>query len=251
MRQNTDTDAVTATIHLQGVGRVPAAQASKLKVGDQLMYNYGGVYQITKIEDATPKFFLIFEMSAETGEEHSGRVKKDRLVARVPEASRRRLGHDAPTTDYRAQVYAPQGKTWITVGHGTTVEDATQGYKAAHFSSSILRNHGLGGSYDANKASIKAMANGETLTAADGHRFRILAPTPAHQKTATPAVAPAAARVVTVTTGFTRKSIPTRLRESGAPGRMVNSEAAGGALRWRLPNGKELTPGEAEKLFLA
>lgn len=55
---------------------------------------------------------------------------------------------------------------------------------------------------------------------------------------------------ITVRTGFTRKSIPTRLRESGAPGAMVNSEAAGGALRWRLPDGEELTPGEAAKRFL-
>ncbi|MFI6142374.1 hypothetical protein ACIBCC_29810 [Streptomyces griseus] len=61
----------------------------------------------------------------------------------------------------------------------------------------------------------------------------------------------APARTVTVTTRFTRKSIPTRLRESGAPGRMVNSDAAGGALRWRLPDGAELTPGEAEKRFLS
>lgn len=56
--------------------------------------------------------------------------------------------------------------------------------------------------------------------------------------------------VITVRTGFTRKSIPTRLRESGAPGAMVTSEAAGGALRWRLPDGEELTPGEAAKRFL-
>ncbi|MFJ5820045.1 hypothetical protein ACIQGT_40100 [Streptomyces sp. NPDC093108] len=181
------TDLATATIRLQRVGRVPAAPAHQLKVGDQLMYNYGGVYQITRIDDVSPKFLRIYEVSAETGEEHNGRVKKDTLVARVPEAHRRRLGHDARTTDYRAQVFAPQGKTWVTVGHGATVEDATQGYKAAHFSSSILRDHGLGGSYDANKASVKAMAEGETLTAADGHRFRILAPTPAPQKTAAPA----------------------------------------------------------------
>ncbi|MFE2184158.1 hypothetical protein [Streptomyces sp. NPDC059455] len=59
-----------------------------------------------------------------------------------------------------------------------------------------------------------------------------------------------ARRTITVTTGFTRKSIPTRLRESNAPGRMVNSEAAGGALRWRLPDGEELTQGEAAKRFL-
>ncbi|MFB6700261.1 hypothetical protein [Streptomyces rubiginosohelvolus] len=62
---------------------------------------------------------------------------------------------------------------------------------------------------------------------------------------------PAPVRTVTVTTGFTRKSIPTRLRESGAPGQMVNSAVAGGALRWRLPDGEELTPGEAEKRFLS
>jgi hypothetical protein len=56
--------------------------------------------------------------------------------------------------------------------------------------------------------------------------------------------------VITVTTECTRKSIPTRLRESDAPGAMVTSEAAGGALRWRLPDGEELTPGEAAKRFL-
>lgn len=76
--------------------------------------------------------------------------------------------------------------------------------------------------------------------------------TPVGELPGQPRVSPAAApaRTVTVTTGFTRKSIPTRLRESGAPGRMVNSEAAGGLLRWRLPSGEELTPGEAEKRFL-
>ncbi|MGY1502986.1 hypothetical protein ACW4TU_41530 [Streptomyces sp. QTS52] len=56
-------------------------------------------------------------------------------------------------------------------------------------------------------------------------------------------------RTVTVTTGFTRKSIPTRLRESGAPGQMKYSNAAG-ALRWVLPNGQELTPGQAADMFL-
>ncbi|MEU6756064.1 hypothetical protein [Streptomyces sp. NPDC046685] len=53
---------------------------------------------------------------------------------------------------------------------------------------------------------------------------------------------------ITVTTAMTRKSIPTRLRESGTPGQMVNDTT--GALRWRLPNGEELTPGQAAKRFL-
>ncbi|MFD6045874.1 hypothetical protein ACFWG7_31895 [Streptomyces koyangensis] len=55
-------------------------------------------------------------------------------------------------------------------------------------------------------------------------------------------------RTVTVQAGFTRKSIPTRLRESGAPGQMIS--LPGGELRWRLPDGSELPPGQAAKKFL-
>ncbi|MFK0159074.1 hypothetical protein ACIQVK_44270 [Streptomyces sp. NPDC090493] len=74
------------------------------------------------------------------------------------------------------------------------------------------------------------------------------APAAAQPRETVPAAAPAR-RTITVTTGFTRKSIPTRLRESGAPGQMKYSDAAG-ALRWVLPNGQELTPGQAEEMFL-
>ncbi|MGX1727899.1 hypothetical protein ACWIGE_14660 [Streptomyces diastaticus] len=75
--------------------------------------------------------------------------------------------------------------------------------------------------------------------------------------TAPPRVAPAlrtvgthqiGGRTVTVQAGYTRKSIPTRLRESGAPGQMVS--LPGGELRWRLPDGTELTPGQAAKKYL-
>ncbi|MFI5990342.1 hypothetical protein ACIBAC_00610 [Streptomyces sp. NPDC051362] len=74
------------------------------------------------------------------------------------------------------------------------------------------------------------------------------APAAAQPRETVPAAAPAR-RTITVTTGFTRKSIPTRLRESGAPGQMKYSNAAG-ALRWVLPDGQELTPGQAEDMFL-
>ena len=67
-----------------------------------------------------------------------------------------------------------------------------------------------------------------------------------------PRISPAPApRTVTVHTEFIGRSIPTRLRAAETPGGMVNSPAAGGALRWRLPDGEELTPGEAAKRFLS
>ncbi|SEE83142.1 hypothetical protein SAMN05216483_6696 [Streptomyces sp. 2131.1] len=174
------TDAATRTIHLQGVGRVPAVEAQDLSVGDQLMYNSGSVYQITKIEDASPKFFRIFQVSTETGEEYSRRVKKDRLAARVPEGKRRRLGHDAPATNYRAQVCAPQGGIWVTVSHGDTAKAAACGRtplnQFSYFGSVMLGRHGLGDTYDARVDNMAAMAAGATLTAENGHRFRILPP---------------------------------------------------------------------------
>ncbi|MEU2854162.1 hypothetical protein [Streptomyces syringium] len=54
---------------------------------------------------------------------------------------------------------------------------------------------------------------------------------------------------VGVTITHTRKSLPTRLRESGVPGRFGNCPDTG-ALRWILPDGTALSPGEAAKRFL-
>lgn len=173
------------TIHLQGVGRVPATPATSLKAGDQLIYNYGGVYQITKITDATPKYFDVTEVSSETGQENTHRVKKDRLVAYVPQEHHRPIGYqDAPATSYRAQVRAPEFGQWVTVGYGATVEEAIGGLtpsgQAPHyFGTVMLDNHGLGYTKetpDGRADSVKAMTEGETLTAADGHSFRILPP---------------------------------------------------------------------------
>ncbi|WP_328491222.1 hypothetical protein [Streptomyces zaomyceticus] len=58
-----------------------------------------------------------------------------------------------------------------------------------------------------------------------------------------------APRTVTVRTEFIGRSIPTRLRAAGAPGDSAMSAA--GLLVWRLPDGEELTPGEAAKRFLS
>ncbi|MFJ4902951.1 hypothetical protein [Streptomyces sp. NPDC088727] len=174
----------TPSIQLQGIGRVPAVAAAELKVNDQLMYNGGSVYQVVKIVDATPKFFDIYEVSTATCAQYTRRTKKTTLVARVPEKYRRPLGHDAPATDYRAQVQAPTGGLgWVTVSHGDTFEAAVNGLtvsnERSYFGSVMLDQHGLGYTSEAPDGradSIKAMKEGAALTAADGHSFRVLPP---------------------------------------------------------------------------
>ncbi|MDI3101980.1 hypothetical protein QJ054_33640 [Streptomyces sp. AN-3] len=73
---------------------------------------------------------------------------------------------------------------------------------------------------------------------------------PAAEKPArtVPAAAPAR-RTITVRTEYQGRSIPSRLKAAGAPGQMQYSRKAG-ALRWVLPDGEELTPGQAAKRYL-
>jgi hypothetical protein len=42
-----------------------------------------------------------------------------------------------------------------------------------------------------------------------------------------------------------RKALPDRLKEAGCPGEYVYSPTLGGRMVVRMPNGEELTPGEA------
>ncbi|MFE6000407.1 hypothetical protein ACFQ6C_26660 [Streptomyces sp. NPDC056454] len=206
-------------IRLQGVGWVPAVPAHELAVGDQLMYNGGSVSQITKIVDATPKFFTIHEVCTQRGEEYQRRVKKDRPVARVAEHHRSPLGyHTAPATDYRAQISPPTGDLgWITVGHGDTFDAAVSGLtpsrqESTHFGSVMLDNHGLGWTaknHEGRADSLKAMREGATLTAADGHSFRVLPPE-------TPTVEPYA--------------VGTRVRHSGQEWAMATAAPGGTAV---------------------
>ncbi|MFI7415272.1 hypothetical protein ACIBU0_42230 [Streptomyces sp. NPDC049627] len=74
------------------------------------------------------------------------------------------------------------------------------------------------------------------------------APAAAQPRKTIPAAAPAR-RTATVRTEYIGRSIPSRLEAAGAPGGMQYSKRAG-ALRWVLPDGEELTPGQAEERFL-
>jgi len=76
--------AAPRTIHLQAVGNVPAIPAADLKVGDQLIWNYGRPYEVTAVRDASPKFMEITERAVDgDGTEYPRRLRKDRLVARI------------------------------------------------------------------------------------------------------------------------------------------------------------------------
>jgi hypothetical protein len=168
--------ATPRKIRIEAVGWLPAVEASDLRVGDQLMYNFGGVAQVTKIETASPQFLRITEQSVTSGRQSTRRVKKTSLMARLPQGSRRRLGHDAPAAHYRAQVQAPGGGNgWVTVSHGRTLDAAVNGSMAnnqpSHFGSLVMDRHGFD-----RADGVRAMAEGETLTAENGHRFRVLPP---------------------------------------------------------------------------
>lgn len=67
--------------------------------------------------------------------------------------------------------------------------------------------------------------------------------------TAQPQESAPAGRTVTVRSEYIGRSIPSRLKAAGVPGEMRYSKRAG-ALRWVLPGGEELTPGQAEDRFL-
>jgi hypothetical protein len=76
------------TIHLQGIGRVPAKPASELKVGDILSWNCSpNGYVVVSVRDVSPKFIEIVEKNRSTEEEFTRRLKKDRLVAAVSAGS--------------------------------------------------------------------------------------------------------------------------------------------------------------------
>lgn len=49
--------------------------------------------------------------------------------------------------------------------------------------------------------------------------------------------------------GFTRKSLPERLKEAGCPGEYVYIPTQGGRMVVRMPDGEEITPGEAAKRY--
>ena len=73
---------VPATIHLQGIGDVPACPTGELKAGDRLMWNYGYIYAVVAIRPSpSGKTYEVDERSEENGKVYTRRLNADRLVA--------------------------------------------------------------------------------------------------------------------------------------------------------------------------
>jgi len=73
---------MTDSIHLQGIGRVPAIPARDLRPGMLLSWNYSWrAYKVESVKDASPMFMEVVETNVQTGRQSKRRLKKNRLVA--------------------------------------------------------------------------------------------------------------------------------------------------------------------------
>ncbi len=73
---------MTRTIHLQGIGKVPAMTAGELEVGDILSWNYGHrCSEVIDIVEISEKSIIMTERMFKDGKEYPRRMMKKRLVA--------------------------------------------------------------------------------------------------------------------------------------------------------------------------
>jgi hypothetical protein len=70
------------SIHLQGIGRVPAIPARDIKPGMILSWNASPrAYEVISIKDVSHHFVEVKERNRSTGQEFTRKLKKSRLVA--------------------------------------------------------------------------------------------------------------------------------------------------------------------------
>lgn len=70
-----------ATVHLQGIGRVPAVPVEMLAPGQRTAWNYShGEYEVVVVARVSPKFVNLVEREIETGKVFTSRMKIGRLV---------------------------------------------------------------------------------------------------------------------------------------------------------------------------
>lgn len=70
------------TIHLHGIGKMPARPARELRVGDRLMWNYGHTYTVVAIRPSpSGKTLELEERNDRDGKVYTRRLGASRLVA--------------------------------------------------------------------------------------------------------------------------------------------------------------------------
>jgi hypothetical protein len=75
-------DVASRSVHLQGIGRVPAVRADELQPGMLLSWNWAPAgYKIIAVRSISAHYVEVTEASRETGEVHRRRIKKDVMVA--------------------------------------------------------------------------------------------------------------------------------------------------------------------------
>lgn len=75
-----DSNPITPTTHLQGVGRVPAKTANDLQVGDIIIYNFGYRSTVCGIT-AKGKTQLVVHTASHDGGFYTSVINRSRLVA--------------------------------------------------------------------------------------------------------------------------------------------------------------------------
>lgn len=69
------------SIHLQGIGAVPAVPASALESGMVRQYNYGATATILSVFQVSEKTLSVVEKSTDSGGVHSYRIRATTLVS--------------------------------------------------------------------------------------------------------------------------------------------------------------------------
>lgn len=67
------------TMHLQGIGEVPAKPAGELKVGDQLMWNYGTTSTVVSVKPCGTQSIEVVE-EYDGGKRYNRTFRRHRLV---------------------------------------------------------------------------------------------------------------------------------------------------------------------------
>jgi hypothetical protein len=112
------------TVHLIGIGRVPAKYVADLVPGDRIVWNYGYVYRVESVEPRGAQSVRIQETSERDGNTYTRTMRVTRLVGYLPGAIE--APHHAPEPERKGITYSVVCAEWVVNGFKTRAlaEDA-------------------------------------------------------------------------------------------------------------------------------